>query len=134
MPPSHETLELLGEAPAACAGNGNQSLQPLASQRASSLGIAASCSPSPSVGGKPCNMLNGSAYAPDIGNGYHRPNVVALSCDDGAPMPTGAERWQALAVETFAAAQTMADPESKQVLLLIAEAYERLAERAQAPK
>jgi hypothetical protein len=49
-------------------------------------------------------------------------------------MPTGAERWQALAVETFAAAQTMADPESKQVLLLIAEAYERLAERAQAPK
>jgi hypothetical protein len=49
-------------------------------------------------------------------------------------MPTGAERWRTLAVETFAAAQAMADPESKQVLLLIAEAYERLAERAQAPK
>jgi hypothetical protein len=28
----------------------------------------------------------------------------------------------------------MADPDSKQVLLLIAEAYERLAERAQAAK
>ena len=79
-------------------------------------------------------MLNGSAYAPNVGNGYHRPNVVALSCDDEAPMPTGAERWRMLAVETFAAAQAMADPEAKQVLLLIAEAYERLAERAQAPK
>jgi hypothetical protein len=46
-------------------------------------------------------------------------------------MPTGAERWGTLAVETFAAAQAMADPEPKQVLLLMA--YERLAERAQVP-
>jgi hypothetical protein len=51
----------------------------------------------------------------------------------GRPMPTGAERWRTLAVETFAAAEAMADPESKQVLLLITEVYERLAERAQAP-
>jgi hypothetical protein len=49
-------------------------------------------------------------------------------------MPTGAECWRTLAVETFAAAQATADPESKQVLLLIAEVYDRLAERAQAPK
>jgi hypothetical protein len=48
-------------------------------------------------------------------------------------MPTGAER-RTLAVEAFAAAQAMADPESKQVLLLVAEAYERLTERAQATK
>jgi hypothetical protein len=39
-----------------------------------------------------------------------------------------------LAAETFAAAQAIADPESKQVLLLIAETYERLAERTKAPK
>ena len=49
-------------------------------------------------------------------------------------MPTGAERWRTLASETFASAQAIADPESKQGLLLIAKAYERLAERAQAPK
>ena len=52
------------------------------------------------------------------------------------PMPTklDAEYWRTLARETFATAQAMADPESKKVLLRIAEAYERLAERAQAPK
>jgi hypothetical protein len=51
-------------------------------------------------------------------------------------MPTklDAEYWRTLARETFATAQAMADPESKKVLLRIAEAYERLAERAQAPK
>jgi hypothetical protein len=70
----------------------------------------------------------------NIANDDHRPNVVTQSRDDWGPIPTGAERWRMLAAETFAAAQAMADPESKQVLLLIAGAYERLAERAQAPK
>ena len=49
-------------------------------------------------------------------------------------MPTEcdpAERWRTLAMEAIAIADEMTDPESKRVLLFIAEAYKRLAERAQ---
>jgi hypothetical protein len=48
-------------------------------------------------------------------------------------MPTDldSERWRALGVEAFATAQTITDPDSKHVILMIAAAYERLAKRAQ---
>jgi hypothetical protein len=45
-----------------------------------------------------------------------------------------AERRRTLAAEARAAAQKMADPESKRALLNIAEGYERLARRLEARK
>jgi len=51
------------------------------------------------------------------------------------PMPKEsdyAERWRTLAIEAVTVAHEMSDPESKRALLFIAEAYNRLAERAQA--
>lgn len=41
-----------------------------------------------------------------------------------------AERWRALAAEAAAAARETKDPESKRLLAFIAEAYDRLAQRA----
>lgn len=43
-----------------------------------------------------------------------------------------AERWRALAVEARDVAEQMTDPEAKRVMLFIAEAYERIAARAEA--
>lgn len=45
-----------------------------------------------------------------------------------------AERWRTLAAEARAAADTLVDAEAKRTLLNIAEAYERLARRAEARK
>jgi hypothetical protein len=41
-----------------------------------------------------------------------------------------AERWRALAVEAATTARQARDPESKRLLAFIAEAYDRLAQRA----
>jgi hypothetical protein len=44
------------------------------------------------------------------------------------------ERWRTRAAEARATADEMSDPEAKRTLLNIAEAYERLARRAEARK
>jgi hypothetical protein len=44
------------------------------------------------------------------------------------------ERWKSLAKEASIMAQEIVDPNAKRVLLFIAEAYCRLAERARASK
>ena len=44
------------------------------------------------------------------------------------------ERWRALAAETRNLAETMADSQSRMIMLSIASAYDRLAERARARK
>lgn len=67
------------------------------------------------------------------------PGQTLWIASEGAhpPMPTEsdyAERWRTLAIEAVAVAQEMSDPESKRVLLFIADTYKRLAERAQASK
>jgi hypothetical protein len=52
-------------------------------------------------------------------------------------MPTheeDAERWRALAEEAWAAANEVTDPEARRVLVFIATAYERLAERGKKRK
>jgi hypothetical protein len=41
-------------------------------------------------------------------------------------------RWMALAAEARAVADEMTDPQARQVMLKIAEGYERLARRAEA--
>jgi len=45
-----------------------------------------------------------------------------------------AERWQTLAEEAINCARQMVEPESRRLMLFIADAYKRLAERAQARK
>jgi hypothetical protein len=45
-----------------------------------------------------------------------------------------AERWRTLATEARAAAEQLADPEAKRILLHIAEGYELLGRRARARK
>ena len=57
---------------------------------------------------------------------------------DGETVPSdtedAADRWRALASEARARAAEMSDPEAKQIMLSIAEGYERLARRAEAGK
>jgi hypothetical protein len=50
------------------------------------------------------------------------------------PEVDGAERWRTLAAEARAAADEMNDTEARRTLLNIAEAYDRLARRAEARK
>ena len=45
-----------------------------------------------------------------------------------------AQRWRALAEEAITSARQMAEPEPKRLMLFIADAYKRLAERARARK
>jgi hypothetical protein len=45
-----------------------------------------------------------------------------------------AERWHTLAEEAINSARQVAEPESRRLMLFIADAYKRLAERAQARK
>jgi hypothetical protein len=45
-----------------------------------------------------------------------------------------AERWRTLAEEAITAAREMTEPESRRLMLFIADAYTRLAERALARK
>lgn len=45
-----------------------------------------------------------------------------------------ADHWLTLAAEARVAAQKLSDPEAKRVLLFIADAYKRLAQRALARK
>jgi hypothetical protein len=55
----------------------------------------------------------------------------------GGVMPADfddAERWRALAEEAFAAARELFDPDTRRIMLFIADAYKRLAERTQAQR
>jgi hypothetical protein len=47
------------------------------------------------------------------------------------PADQGSERWRALAAEALAVAQQLTDPAGKEAMLLIAERYLELAERAE---
>ena len=62
-------------------------------------------------------------------------NVVRMRGHDGGGMPVAfddIERWRTLADEAIAAARKVSEPESRRLMLFIADAYQRLAERAQA--
>jgi hypothetical protein len=68
-----------------------------------------------------------------------RTDVFATAAP-GGPMSQDADRvdraecWRALAAEAAAAAQETRDPEPKRLLMFIAAAYDRLAQRARGPQ
>jgi hypothetical protein len=71
------------------------------------------------------------AVEPEIRSAVHCRGVqegIMLSDEDGAA------RWRGMAAEARAVAAEMTDPEARQIMLSIAEAYDRLARYAEARK